>query len=343
MRTHRLLTVNGARIHAVIAGEGPLVLLLHGFPELWYSWRFQLPALAAAGYRAVAIDLRGYGRSSKFWDPAAYHINRLVADAVGVVHALGEARAVVVGHDWGAPVAWTSAWLHPEVFRGVVGMSVPFSGRGLIALPGNPFGERPPHVVHRELSGPDADFYQAYFGTLGPIIDEIETDLRGWVRDLVYSVSGEAMRAAGVDFAARDPIELIRAGALCIPHGTRMRDRLRRAPAPPPAWFTEADLDVFVAALVGGGFAGPLCYYRNLERDWEALGSHADRPLTAPALFIGGSHDIATNWGREAIARAPERIANWLGSRVLAGAGHWLQQEQPAETNAALLEFLGAL
>ncbi len=342
MRTHRLLAVNGARIHAVEAGEGPLVLFLHGFPELWYSWRFQLPALAAAGYRAVAIDQRGYGRSSKFWDPDAYHIHRLVADAVGVVHALGEKRAVVVGHDWGAPIAWTAAWLHPEVFRGVVGMSVPFSGRGLIALPGNPFGERSPHAIHLAMSGPDADFYQVYFGTLGPIIDEIEADLRGWVRDIVYSVSGEAMQAAGVDFDARDPIELIRAGALCIPHGTRMRDRFRQ-PTAQPAWFTEEDLNVFVEALEAGGFSGPLSYYRNLEKNWEALAPQADRPLTPPALFIGSNYDVATNWGREAIARAPERIPNWLGSRILQGPGHWMQQEQPAETNGALLEFLRAL
>ena len=120
MRKQSLIDVDGVRLHVVEEGEGPLVLLVHGFPELWYSWRYQLPALAAAGYRAVAYDQRGYGRSSKFWDPDAYRISRLVADAVGLVAALGERQAVIVGHDWGAPVAWSAAWQHPKIFRGVM-------------------------------------------------------------------------------------------------------------------------------------------------------------------------------------------------------------------------------
>lgn len=152
--THHLLDIDGTRIHAVEQGAGPIVLLVHGFPELWYSWRHQLPVLAAAGYRAVAIDQRGYGRSSKFWRPEAYRIDKLTGDLVGVVKALGETQAVVVGHDWGAPVAWSAAWMYPDIFRGVMGMSVPFSGRAMIALPGNPFGEIDPEEYQRELAGP---------------------------------------------------------------------------------------------------------------------------------------------------------------------------------------------
>lgn len=338
----RMLKAGGARLHVVEEGEGPLVILVHGFPELWYSWRFQLPALAAAGYRAVAFDQRGYGRSSKFWRPDAYRIHRLVDDLVGLVSALGEREAVLVGHDWGAPVAWTAAWLHPGVFRGVLGMSVPFSGRGLIALPGNPFGERPPHEIHRDVAGPDQDFYQEYFGTLGPVIDEIEEDLRGWVRDLVWSVSGDALAAAGFSPEGRDPVALIRESALCVPRGRRMRERFA-TPATMPAWFTERDLDVFVDALECGGFAGPLAYYHNLEQDWHDLAEVAQRPLEVPAMFLGAEYDVATWWGAEAIARAAERIPNWLGSRVLPGCGHWLQQERADETNAVLLEFLRAL
>ena len=158
-QSRRLVNVNGVRLHVVEQGEGPLVVLVHGFPELWYSWRFQLPAVASAGFRAVAFDQRGYGRSSKFWNTHAYTIHRLVDDVVGLVQALGERRAILIGHEWGAPVVWTAAWLHPEMFRGVLGMCVPFSGRGVIALPGNPFGERPPHEMHRIMSGPDQDFY----------------------------------------------------------------------------------------------------------------------------------------------------------------------------------------
>ena len=341
-RKHQLLNVNGVRIHAVEEGEGPLVILVHGFPELWYSWRFQMPALAAAGFRAVAIDQRGYGRSSKFWPTDAYRIHRMVDDLVGLVSALGEKQAVVVGHDWGAPVAWTAAWLHPKLFRGVIGMSVPFSGRGLIALPGNPFGERPPHEIHRAVSGPDLDFYQVYFSTLDPIIDEIESDLRGWVRDITWTVSGDALAAAGFVMQGKDQIELIRAGALSLKPGDRMRDRFM-TPKTRPAWFTESDLDVYVDALERGGFSGPLSYYHNLENDWNDLAPQRGRMLEPPAMFIGGEYDVATWWGEEAIERAPEFMPNWMGSRILKGSGHWIQQERAQETNEAILGFLRAL
>ncbi len=339
---HRLLNVNGVRLHLAEQGEGPLVIFVHGFPELWYSWRFQLPAVAAAGYRAVAIDQRGYGRSSKFWQTDAYRIGPLMDDLVGLVAALGEKTAILVGHDWGAPVVWSAAWKYPKVFRAVFGMSVPFSGRGIVALPGNPFGERPPHEIHRAVAGPGQLFYQEYFATLGPIIEEIETDLRGWVRDIVWTVSGDAMTAAGFSLEGVDPIELIRGSALCVSPGQRMRDRFMSPPAM-PAWFTEADLEVFVDALERGGFSGPLSYYHNLENDWHDLAPLQGRPLEVPAMFLGGEFDVGTWWGKEAIERAPSVIPNWLGSRILKGAGHWVQQERADETNAILLEFLRAV
>jgi len=331
-----------ARLHVAEQGEGPLVLLVHGFPELWYSWRFQIPAIANAGYRAVALDQRGYGRSSKFAHADAYRIGELVRDLLDLVAALGERQAILIGHDWGAPVVWSAAWLHPDVFRGVLGMSVPFSGRGLIALPGNPFGERPPHEIHQAISGPGQDFYQVYFSTLGPVIDEIEQDLRGWLRDLMWSVSGDAIAASGLDLTAPDPVALIRASPLCIPHGERMRERLA-TPERMPDWLTDADLDVFAGALEHGGFAGPLSYYRNLENDWHDLAAMQGRPLEVPAMFLGAQYDVGAWWGAEAIARAPQHIPNWLGSRSIEGAGHWLQQERPRETNAVVLEFLRAL
>jgi pimeloyl-ACP methyl ester carboxylesterase len=339
---HRLVSTGDARLHVVEQGEGPLVLLVHGFPELWYSWRFQLPVIAAAGYRAVAFDQRGYGRSSKFWQTDAYRIQPLVSDLLGLVRALGEREAILIGHDWGAPVAWSAAWLHPRVFRGVLGMSVPFSGRGLIALPGNPFGERSPHEIHAAIAGPGQDFYQVYFSALGPVIDEIEQDLRGWVRDLMWTVSGDSLAASGFTLQGADPVELIRASALCIRHGQRMRERFSTPPNLPD-WLTEADLDVFVDALERGGFAGPLSYYRNLENDWHDLAPMQGRALEVPAMFLGAEYDVATWWGAEAIERAPQVIPNWLGSRVLKGAGHWLQQERATETNAVVLEFLRAL
>ncbi len=339
---HQLLNVNGVRLHLVEEGEGPLVILVHGFPELWYSWRFQLPVIAGAGYRVVAIDQRGYGRSSKFWQTDAYRIHRMVDDLVGLVGALGHKQAILIGHDWGAPVVWTAAWLHPKVFRGVLGMCVPFSGRGVIALPGNPFGERSPHEIHRAVSGPDQDFYQVYFGGLGPVIDEIESDLRGWVRDLTWTVSGDALASAGLKLEGSDPVELTRSSALCLKPGERMRDRFM-TPAKMPDWFTEEDLSIYVDALECGGFSGPLSYYHNLENDWHDLAPQQGKPLEVPAMFLGGEYDVGTWWGAEAIERAPEVIPNWMGSRVLKGSGHWIQQERAEETNAVILEFLRAL
>jgi len=341
-RKHHLLSVNGARIHAVEEGSGPLVLLLHGFPELWYSWRHQLGALAAAGYRTVAIDQRGYGRSSKFAQSDAYRIHRLVDDAVGVVKALGESTAVIAGHDWGAPVAWTAAWLHPEVFRGVVGLSVPFSGRGLIALPGSPFGEVRPHDIHRQLAGPGNDFYQTYFGQLDAIVNEMEEDVRGWLTGAMFSLSGDALGTMGLDFATMDAVALIRGGPLCIPNGARLKDRLVMPPAL-PSWLTQSDVDYFADEYERTGFGGGLMYYHNLDKDWDDLAAQANKPLTQPAMFICGDLDICYSWGQEAIRRAGEWMPNYRGTHIFKGCGHWTQQERPDDTNRLLIEFLKQL
>ncbi|MBX9605955.1 MAG: alpha/beta hydrolase [Gammaproteobacteria bacterium] len=336
-----LLDINGTRIYAIEEGQGPLVLLVHGFPELAYSWRHQLPALAAAGYRAVAIEQRGYGRSSKFWRPDAYRIDHLVDDVVGVVRALGESKAVVVGHDWGAPVAWSAAWMHPEVFRGVVGMSVPFAGQGLIGVPGNPFGEHPLEDYQRELAGPGQDFYHTYWSTLGPIIDEIEADLAGWIGDIMYSVSGEGLASVGFALDMADPITMVRQSAVCIAHGTRMRDRF--LPARPVPWLSATDLAVYVEAFQRSGLHGPLSFYRNLPDDQRVLAPYAGTRLAVPAYFIGGEFDVATWWGAESRARAHEVMADYRGEAVLPKCGHWIQQERPAETNRLLLDFLAGL
>ncbi|MBA4285065.1 MAG: alpha/beta hydrolase [Xanthomonadaceae bacterium] len=342
-RQHHLLSVNGARIHAVEEGQGPLVLLVHGFPESWYSWRHQLSALASAGYRAVAIDQRGYGRSSKFARLEDYRIHRLVDDVVGIVQALGEATAVIVGHDWGAPVAWTAAWLCPDVFRGVAGLSVPFSGRGLVALPGSPFGERHPGELHAELAGPGQTFYQDHFGAMDGAIAEIEADVRGWLAGAVWSLSGAPLQALLPDFATMDQRALIRGSAMSIADGGRMCDRFLPLPPSLPDWFNAADLDFFANEFERSGFFGPLAYYRNMSDSWADLEAQADQPLTVPAMFIGGEFDVATGWGQEAIARIGERARDWRGTVIFPGCGHWIQQERPAETNAELLRFLAGL
>lgn len=345
----RSLRANGQRIHVRIAGSsGPLVLLCHGFPESSYSWRHQLNALADAGYRAVAMDMRGYGRSSKPADPHAYSMAELVADCAGVVEALGETSAVIVGHDFGAPVAWTAAWTRPDVFRAVVGMSIPFGGPGLAALPGNPFGERRPSLVHNEIAGPGQLFYQDYFTLPGGVAEaEFESDLRGWLTSALYSLSADRPlppELAGVDLTTLPPeflLEFVRA-SMCVPRGAKFGENLEM-PERLPAWLEQEDLDYLVAEVEHTGLRGPLNYYANGDASWEALAEYAGKPVTVPALFIGGDRDVATIWSQEAIARAEEHVVDLRGSVILRDCGHWIQQEHPDAVNKKLLTFLTGL
>jgi pimeloyl-ACP methyl ester carboxylesterase len=345
----RVLDAGGHRIHCKLAGtEGPLVLLCHGFPESWYSWRHQMPALADAGYRVAAMDMRGYGRSSKPHDVADYRITELVADCVGVVRALGEEQAVIVGHDWGALVAWTAAWTRPDVFRAVAGLSVAFGARGQMALPGDPWGDIRPSIAEREMAGSDDKlFYQEYFNLAGHVAERhAEQDLRGWVTDLLYSFSASPPlpeELQGVDLTQL-PDDAIRGlvGALMSPAvGAPLRS-LMQSPADLPDWLPQEALDHYVTELEYAGLTGGLNYYRNLELNWEILGAYQGTPVSVPALFIGGNRDVATIWARESLERSSEVIPDLRGKFIL-DSGHWIQQEQPEQTNAALLEFLRGL
>ena len=259
----RTVQANGQRIHLTIAGSsGPVVLLCHGFPESWHSWRHQLAALSAAGYRAVAMDMRGYGRSSKPSEAIAYRISELVADCVGVVTALGESSAVIVGHDIAAPVAWTAAWTRPDVFHAVVGISMPFGGRGLACLPGNSFGVVRPSIAEREIAGPDLLFYQEYFCLPdNRALRDAESDLRSWLASAFYSLSADRPlppELLGVDLT-RLPEEMLKPfvrATMCVPRSGQFDDMLVK-PDALPAWFSQDDLDFCTAELEYSGLAAP--------------------------------------------------------------------------------------
>ncbi|MFG2550747.1 alpha/beta fold hydrolase [Streptomyces sp. NPDC048581] len=316
--THRLVSSPAGRIHVVEQGRGPMVLLVHGFPESWYSWRHQLPVLAAAGYRAVAIDVRGYGRSSKPFDTAAYRMLDLVADNVAVVHALGEESAVVVGHDWGAAIAANSALLRPEVFSAVGLLSVPYAPRG---------GPRPTELFAR--MGGDEEFYVSYFQEPGRAEGEIEPDVRGWLRGFYAALSADTMPAPG----APDPHFVGRGGTL--------RDRFPTGR--PPAWLSDRDLDVYAGEFERTGLTGALNRYRNMDRDWEDLAALDGAPVTQPSLFVGGKLDASTTWLADAIAAYPVTLPGLISSHILDGCGHWIQQERPEEFNRLLTDWLAAL
>jgi len=316
---HRTVEGPAGRIHLVEQGTGPLVLLVHGFPESWYSWRRQLPALATAGYRAVAIDVRGYGRSARPGATDAYRMLDLVADNVAVVRALGEESAVVVGHDWGSGIAASSALLHPEVFRAVGLLSVPY------APPGGPR----PTDVFGGIGGPEQEFYVSYFQEPGRAEAEIERDVRGWLAGFFAALSADTMPARGEP----DPHFVTRGGLLCdrFPAGVL------------PAWLTEDELDVYAGEFERTGLTGALNRYRNMDRDWEDLAPHRGAPVKQPSLFVGGTLDASTAWMSDAIAAFPTTLPGLTSSHLLDGCGHWIQQERPEEVNRLLTDWLTAL
>ncbi|WP_329491544.1 alpha/beta hydrolase [Kitasatospora sp. NBC_01246] len=316
--THRLVPTPAGRIHLVEQGSGPLVLLVHGFPESWYSWRRQLPALAAAGYRAVAVDVRGYGRSTAPEDPAAYRMLDLVEDNVAVVHALGERSAVIVGHDWGATIAADSALVRPDVFRAVGLLSVPYLPRG---------GPRPSEVFAG--MGGDEEFYVAYFQEPGRAEAEIEPDVRGWLAGFYAALSADTMPAPG----APDP-------HFVGPGGT-LRDRFPAGRL--PGWLSAEDLDFYAGEFERTGLRGALARYRSMDRDWEDLARFDGAPITQPSLFAGGGLDASTTWLAEAIAAYPVTLPGLLSCHVLDGCGHWIQQERPDEVNRLLTDWLASL
>jgi len=312
---HRDIQLDDVSIHVVEEGTGPLVLLVHGFPETSYSWRHQLPVLAAAGYRAAAIDVRGYGRSTQPEAIDAYRMMRHVADNVGVLEALGADEAVIVGHDWGSPIAATSALLRPDLFTALALLSVPY----------HPPGTHRPSEIFATMAGENAEFYIEYFQQPGRAEAEAEADLRRWLVGFYYGASGEAPPGAS--------------GFWAVPKGKKMID-LFAAPEGEMSWLPNADLDRYVAEFERTGVSGGLNRYRNIDRDWEDLAAFRHQPIAVPALFVGGEKDGPVIWGAAAIARFGETLPDLRGQHILPGCGHWTQQERPEEVNELLLGFL---
>jgi pimeloyl-ACP methyl ester carboxylesterase len=317
---HRTVEANGIRHHLVERGAGPLVLLCHGFPESWYSWRHQLQALAAAGYCAVAPDMRGYGGTDCPRDIEQYTLLHLVGDMVGVLDALGAEQAVIAGHDWGAPVAWYAALMRPDRFHAVIGLSGPF----------RPRGPRRPTTVMPQTE--DALFYQLYFQTPGVAEAELERDAHLSIRTMLYALSGDAPRPASHEDVGMVP----RAGGFL----TAMSSPTSFSP-----WIKEADVDFFTAEFTRTGFGGGLNWYRNIDRNWELLAPYSGAKVTVPALYIAGDRDLVLALrGMNKLILNLSKVAPQLrGTVMLPGCGHWTQQERPHEVSAAMLDFLRTL
>src|ERR1700746_776908 len=268
--THRTVEANGIHLHVAEQGEGPLVILCHGFPESWYSLRHQLAALAAAGFHAVAPDMRGYGRSDRPEAIEQYTLLHLVGDMVGLLDALGIEQAAIAGHDWGAPVAWHAALLRPDRFRAVVGLSVPHRPRTSVV---------PTSVMPRR---DDAVFYQLYFQTPGVAEAEFERD----VRQTFLKLLGNVPR--GAPNSDTGPVGMVpRDGGFLTGRPT---------PASLPAWLKEADIDFYVSEFKRTGFRGGLNWYRNIDRNWELLTPFAGAKVTVPALYMAGDRDLVVGF-----------------------------------------------
>jgi pimeloyl-ACP methyl ester carboxylesterase len=321
---HRTVQANGIHLHIAEQGEGPLVVMCHGFPECWYSWRHQLAALSAAGFHAVAPDMRGYGQSDRPEAIDQYTLLHLVGDMVGLLDALGVGQAVIAGHDWGAPIAWHAALLRPDRFRAVIGLSVPFLSRSVVFF--NPSAAPPTSVMPRR---DDAIFYQIYNQTPGVAEAEFEHD----VRQTFLKVLGGGPRERPVSGLVG-----------MVPRGRgSLSDR--PTPATLPSWLKEADIDFYVREFERTGFRGGLNWYRNIDRNWELLAPFAGAKVTVPALYMAGDRDLVVGFqGMDhVIANLASDVPRLRRKIMLPGCGHWTQQERASEVNAAMIDFLRQL
>jgi pimeloyl-ACP methyl ester carboxylesterase len=306
------------------AGRGPLVLFCHGFPETSHAWRHQILALAQAGFHAVAPDMRGYGGTESPDEIGAYTVFDLVADMVALVDALGEEKAVIVGNDWGATVAWQAALMRPDRFRGVVAMSVPMMGQPPLP-PTKIFPATPDHLL-----------YVLYFQEPGLAEAEFERDVALTLRKIYSAASGEAGPRLADD-GTPNPFGMVsRASGLLadLPESKTL-----------PVWLPRADLDVVVDAFRMTGFRGGLNYYRNLDRNWELQKALAGLKVKVPALFMTGERDtgLAIPGMRQIIEAMPGLVPDLRKTQFVPGAGHWLPQERPEIVSEAIIEFIGSL
>jgi pimeloyl-ACP methyl ester carboxylesterase len=316
----RPIQTDGLTQHILEAGAGPLVLLIHGFPELGISWRAQVEALAAAGFHAVAPDMRGYGGTDKPDDRDAYSILHLVGDMVDLVRALGASECIVVGHDWGAPVAWHCALMRSDLFRAVAGLSVPFQPR----RPKGPPTAAMAAITKRAGLG---DLYISRFQA-DDAHAPFDADPATALRKMFYAYDGatpDGRQSTGF-----------------MPDGVSLTDAIADDATRPP-WMSGAHFQEYVDAFSAGGFRGPVDWYRNLDRNWALTAFLQDQRIRQPALFIVGERDPVRHYAGPHEAGQKDWLTDLRGSHVLPGAGHWIQQERPGEVNRLLLDFLGQL
>jgi pimeloyl-ACP methyl ester carboxylesterase len=305
-------------LRVAIQGSGPLILCVHGWPELWYSWRHQMRHFAGLGYTVASMDVRGYGGSDKPAAVEAYTLAELAGDAAAVIRALSDSPAIVIGHDWGAPISYATAMLYPDQVAAVAGLSVPFRPASEVSLL---------DVATQVFA--DRFFYMLYFQQPDIPEAELEADIPAALRTIYYSASGDAPRGS---FMPKKPAD---AGFL---DGMATPDRM-------PAWMSDADLRVYAEAFADGGFRGPINRYRAQQLDFEASKAALGLQLAQPSCFIGGERDPvrAMISGMDMYADLEPGYRDLRVNELVPDAGHWVQQESPDATNAILERFLNSL
>ncbi|HEX7952131.1 MAG TPA: alpha/beta hydrolase [Burkholderiales bacterium] len=309
---------NGINLRCVVEGDGPLVIMVHGWPESWYSWRHQIAPVRDAGYRVVVPDVRGYGGSDAPAELEAYDMEHMIGDVLGLIDHFGQQQAILIGHDWGAPIVWNTTALHASRVRAVAALSVPYSPRGKVSSI---------ELWKQIYAG--RFFYQLYFQEPGLAEAEFESDIRKSLRKIYYAGSGDSPK--GMFRPDKRP-------------DARMLDDLPD-PATLPDWLSEQDLDYYVTQFRRNGFRGPLNRYRNQQRDWERLTALAGARITRPACFIAGSRDGVLKFVPN--FDLVENMKRWTDDlrvcELIDGAGHWIQQERPQQVTQLLLGFLATL
>ncbi|MEM6652143.1 MAG: alpha/beta hydrolase [Pseudomonadota bacterium] len=316
--TKMMVASSGGEIAVDVTGEGPVILCVHGWPEHSWSWRHQVSHFSKQGYRVAAMDVRGYGDSFKPREISAYSLPNLASDVAAVAAALSDQPVILVGHDWGAPITYTTALIYPERVRALAGMSVPYMPSGDVSL-----------LDILKMLYADKFFYMLYFQAEGVAEAELEADLRTSLRKIYYWISGDIPETAQM---SDKPVD---AGLL---------DGLTD-PDPFPAWLTDADLEIYVNAFTKSGFRGPLNRYRAIDLDHQEMAAYRGQTLDLPTCFIGGARDPVRQFvpGVDAFETAGAACTDFRGTTIIPNVGHWVQQEAPTETNAALAMFFDSL
>ena len=319
----KIVESNGINIRLAMMGEGPLVIFCHGWPESWYSYRYQLPAVADAGFKAVAYDVRGYGESDKPHEIEAYTMRNMTNDVVGIIDALGYDTAITIGHDWGGPIALNTAALNEDRISATGTLSVPFMGRGPM----------PTLDLWKEIYK-DRFFYQLYFQKEGVAEEEFESDLS---RALFMTYTNSDGRGMKFNF------EKSQSGL--VPEKTKDSTFLEGMEMFEdfPNWFTKEDLDYFVSQFEISGLRGPFNRYRAQNIDWHEIPELEGKILEQPAFFVTGSLDPVNFFvpsDQSLTDRIKPNYKNLLFAEELEGIGHWTQQEAPEKVNSFILDFL---